>query len=30
MTRLMNSVGFVYKSSREQISILIPESAAGR
>lgn len=30
MTRLMNSVGFVYKSTREQISILIPETAAGR
>lgn len=28
MTRLMNSVGFVYKSSREQILILIPESTA--
>lgn len=30
MTRLMDSVGFVYKRTREQISILIPEIAAGR
>lgn len=30
MTRLMNSVGFVYKSTREQISISIPKTAAGR
>lgn len=30
MTRLMKSVGFVYKSSREQISILIPQTAAGK